>query len=89
MGTMTRADIQAKLQDVFRQVFDDTSIVLQPGTTARDIPAWDSLNQIKIILGCERAFGIRLRPREINALENVDEMVGHLATAVAAQRAGA
>jgi acyl carrier protein len=85
MGAMTRADIQAKLQDVFRQVFDDASIVLQPGTTARDIPAWDSLNQIKIILGC----GIRLRPREINALENVDEMVGHLATAVAAQRAGA
>ena len=78
MASPTKAEILQKLQQVFRDVFDDDSIVLSPQTTAEDIPGWDSLAQVKIILGCERAFAIRLRPREINALENVDEMTEHL-----------
>jgi acyl carrier protein len=88
MTVMTRDDVFARLQGVFRDVFDDESIVLRPTTTAADVPGWDSLNQIKIIISCERALGIRLKPREINALENVDEMVDHLmATLLAAGRA--
>ncbi|MDX6502310.1 MAG: acyl carrier protein [Blastocatellia bacterium] len=88
MSAMTRDDVFAQLQGVFRDVFDDEAIVLRPNTTAADIPGWDSLNQIKIIISCERALGVRLKPREINALENVDEMVDHLmATLRAAKRA--
>jgi acyl carrier protein len=83
---MTKPEILKKLENVFREVFDDDSITLKPETTASDIPEWDSLNQIKIILACERAFKIRLRPREINALENVDEMVEHLLKAVSSQQ---
>jgi acyl carrier protein len=75
---MTREEVFERLQGVFRDVFDDDAIVLRPNTTAADIPGWDSLNQIKIIISCERALGIRLKPREINALENVDDMVDHL-----------
>jgi acyl carrier protein len=82
MSVMTRQDVFARLQTVFCDVFDDGSITLRPGTTAADIPGWDSLNQIKIIISCERALGIRLKPREINALENVDEMVDHLMEAL-------
>jgi acyl carrier protein len=78
MAGPTKAEILQKLQQVFRDVFDDDSIVLSPQTKADDIPGWDSLAQVKIILGCERVFAIRLRPREINVLENVDEMTEHL-----------
>ena len=38
------------LTDIFRTVFDDTSIDLSKNTTSADIEEWDSLNQIKIIL---------------------------------------
>ncbi len=86
MNQISKAEILARLQRVFRQVFDDESIILKPETTASDIPDWDSLNQIKIILECEREFKIRLRPREINALENVDEMVEHLVKALSRQQ---
>jgi acyl carrier protein len=78
MAGPTKAEILQKLQQVFCDVFDDDSIVLSPQTKADDIPGWDSLAQVKIILGCERVFAIRLRPREINVLENVDEMTEHL-----------
>jgi acyl carrier protein len=75
---MNRDEVFNRMQDVFRDVFDDDSIVLRPQTTSADVPGWDSLAQIKIIISCEQALGVRLKPREINALENVDEMVDHL-----------
>jgi acyl carrier protein len=82
MTTLSKSDIYGKLQDVFRSVFDDESLELKPQMTSSDINGWDSLNQIKIIIACENAFGIRLKPRELNALENVDEMVDHLLHAI-------
>jgi acyl carrier protein len=83
MSEMTRSEVQGKLQEVFRSVFNDDSIVLSDKTAAQDIPGWDSLQQIKIILGCEKKLGIRLRARDINGLENVGEMTDHLLAAVA------
>jgi acyl carrier protein len=82
MADMTRAEVQLKLQEVFRAVFNDDSLVLTDKTTAADVEGWDSLQQIKIILGCEKALGIRLRARDINALENIGEMTDHLFAAV-------
>jgi acyl carrier protein len=83
MSEISRGDVQSKLQEVFRSVFNDNSIVLSDKTTAEDISGWDSLQQIKIILGCEKKLGIRLRARDINGLENVGEMTDHLMAAVA------
>ncbi len=82
MDALTKADIYKQLESIFRTVFGDDSIKLRPEMTANDIAGWDSLNQIKIIISCEKAFGVRLKPRELNAVENVDEMVDHLMTAI-------
>jgi len=82
MSEMTRAEVQGRLQEVFRSVFNDDSIVLSDQTAAQDVPGWDSLQQIKIILGCEKKLGIRLRARDINGLENVGEMTDHLVAAL-------
>lgn len=79
---MTADDILAKLTEVFRDVFDEDALVLTRETTAEDIDEWDSLNQIKLILACEKAFAIKLKPRDINTLANVGEMVDHLAKVV-------
>lgn len=79
---MTADDILAKLTEVFRDVFDEDALVLTRDTTAEDIEEWDSLNQIKLILACEKAFAIKLKPRDINTLANVGEMVDHLARVI-------
>ena len=75
---MTPDDILEKLTDVFRDIFDDDTLTLTRETMAQNIEEWDSLNQIKLILGCEKEFEIRLKPRPINALQNIGEMVDHL-----------
>tara|TARA_B110000977_G_C10987317_1_gene458453 strand:- start:436 stop:678 length:243 start_codon:yes stop_codon:yes gene_type:complete len=75
---MTHDQILEALNKVFCNIFDDKDMVLDRETTANDIEEWDSLNQIKIILACEEAFNLRLKPREISALDNIGGMVDHL-----------
>lgn len=78
MSELTRSDVLVGLQEVFRSVFNDEHIVLTDTTTAADIEGWDSLQQIKVILACERKFKIKLRARDVNGLDNVGSMVDHL-----------
>ena len=41
---MTREQVYERLNQVFREVFDDDSIEVNDSTVANDIPEWDSLN---------------------------------------------
>ena len=41
--------IYARLNKVFRDVFDDDSITVNPKTIANDIEDWDSLEHITLI----------------------------------------
>jgi acyl carrier protein len=64
-----------RLQNVFRQVFDDDEIVICPETTAADIEAWDSINHVNLVLAVEREFKVRLSTSGIAGLKNVGELV--------------
>jgi len=80
--TMEKEDILEVLTEVFQEVFDDDSLILNRETIADDIEEWDSLNQIKLIVESERAFNVRLKSRDINILENIGEMVDHLSKVI-------
>lgn len=75
---MSREDVRLRLQGIFQKIFDDDSIELSDATTADDIEEWDSLNQIKIILAAEEAFGHTLNARKIGTFDNVGEMIDYL-----------
>jgi acyl carrier protein len=68
-------DAMDRLQAVFRDVFNDDALVLRPEMSAADIPGWDSLSNVLLIIAIETTFRIRLKPREINALSNVGDMM--------------
>lgn len=72
---MTRAEIYKKLNDVFREVFDDDEIVVTDDTTANDIEDWDSLEHINLIVAIEHEFRIKFNIGEVNSMKNVGEMV--------------
>ena len=80
---MTQAEIMSKLTLIFQNVFDDDTLELSRSTTAEDIEEWDSLNQIKIILAAQTAFGVKLPASQINKLKNVGEMVDLLKKSLA------
>ena len=77
---MTNDEIIQDLNEIFREVLDDDSISLTPASTAADIPAWDSMNHITIVVEAERRFGIKVRTAEIEELRNVGDFVALIAS---------
>ena len=72
---MTKDDILQLLTEIFRDVFDDESIVVSSQLTASDVPGWDSLTNIRLILTVEKTFGIQFSASEIGKLQNVGDLV--------------
>lgn len=84
---MNEPEIQQKLTETFREVFDDDSIVLRPDLTAKDIDGWDSLTHVRLMLSIERTLGIRFSSLEITGLKTVGDLMrlAALKTAAAAR----
>lgn len=71
---MTTEQAMERLTAIFREVFDDDSIVLTPETTAADIEDWDSLEHINLIAAVEKAFRMRFTVKEVSGMKHVGEM---------------
>ncbi len=67
-------EIYERLNEVFRDFFDDEDIELDEETTADDIDDWDSLNHITLMAAVEDEFGIRFTMGEVSGMKNVGEM---------------
>ena len=72
---MLQDEIRSRLQDVFRDVFDDDSIDIFDAMTAEDLTEWDSLSHITLVLAVEKEFAVRLNAAEVGRLANVGEMI--------------
>lgn len=72
---MTRDEAYERLNSVFRDVFDDESIVVHDETTAEDIEDWDSFEHINLIVAVENEFGITIPMGKTLTMKNVGEMV--------------
>jgi acyl carrier protein len=82
-GRHQLTDTWERLQVVFRDIFDDDSIVLREDMTAADVKNWDSLNHIDLIVAIEREFKVKFTTAEVTTLKNV----GQLAALVDKKRA--
>ena len=71
--------IYERLNKVFRNVFEDDSIVVTPKTTENDIENWDSLEHMTLIAAVEREFKMKFKMGEIASMNNVGEMAGIVA----------
>lgn len=76
-------DVMERLQDVFREVFDDDALEICDETVASDVSEWDSLNHVKLVVAIEESFGVQFSNREIAGWENVGDMRRALAAKLA------
>lgn len=76
---MTREAIFEKLNEIFRDYFDDESICLTDETTADDIEDWDSLEHINLIVTIEKEFGMKFSMGEVTTMKNVGAMADIIA----------
>lgn len=72
---MNDQDIITRLNDVFRDVFDDDSLSVNENTTSADIEDWDSIEHINLISAVEDEFSMQFRMREVSGMKNVGEMI--------------
>ncbi|MDD5657246.1 MAG: acyl carrier protein [Elusimicrobia bacterium] len=66
-------ELHNQVRDIYRRVFDREELEISDETAAKDIPDWDSLAQINLIVAAEEAFRVRFQTAEIRALKNVGE----------------
>ena len=66
-------DTTERLQEVFRDVFDDDEIVITKDTTADDIESWDSLTHVQLIVAVEKEFSVKFSTVEVMKVKNVGE----------------
>ena len=72
---MERTEIMTQVQEIFRTVLKNESVVLSDETTAEDVPGWDSLTHVELIATIEKHFGIRFSIREMLSWKTVGKMV--------------
>lgn len=72
------AELESKLNTVFRQVFRQPSVAVRRDMVAADVPGWDSISHAEMIAAVEDAFGTKFKLKEITKWKNVGDMVDTL-----------
>jgi acyl carrier protein len=72
---MTKAEIMGSLEKLIGEVLEVDEISLTSETTADDVPGWDSVAHVNILVTIEATFGIRFDASEISSLSSVGVLV--------------
>ena len=65
----------SRLTPIFRDVFNDDTLEVSESMTAADVPTWDSISNIDMIIAVEKAFGVKFSIKEFRNLKNVSELL--------------
>jgi len=75
---MYREQIIREMQAIFDELFLD-QVTLAPELTAKEVPEWDSLMQINILVAIEQHFKVRFRMGEVETTSNIGEFADLIA----------
>ena len=77
---MSDEAILETVTELLREVFDDPVLHVTKQTSAKDVPGWDSMKQVMILLAVEEKFDIQLSTREMDRLRDVGDLVAAIAS---------
>jgi acyl carrier protein len=66
--------VSDKLKDIILSELDLKDFPMEDKTTAADVPGWDSINHINIILAVEKAYQIKFKGIEMMKVQNLNDM---------------
>jgi len=73
-----RDDFIERVQNVFREVFENDTLAIFNEMQAKDVKGWDSLAHVNLIMALEDSFQVRFTTREVMGFQNVGEMLACL-----------
>ena len=71
---MAGNDIVARMNKIFREVFDNPTIEIFDGMTSSDVVGWDSFSHINLITSLEIEFDIEFTQQEAFGFKTVGEL---------------
>jgi acyl carrier protein len=71
---MDRQAIISRLKTIFEDVMD-VDVEITPELSAKDVPEWDSLTHVRLIVTVERQFKVRFAAAEVSALKNTGDLI--------------
>ena len=77
--------IDRRLQQIFREAFDDDKLTLTDSLSPETTPQWDSLAHVKLMMGCEEEFGVKFTIEETLESTSVGKLKSVLASKVVAR----
>ena len=66
------------LLTIFREVLENDDIELTESTIAADVPEWDSLNHIYLVVAIEKQFEIKFTTHQIQSWQCVGDVLNEL-----------
>ena len=72
--------IDQRLQQIFREAFENDKLTLTDNLSPETMPAWDSLGHVKLIMGCEEEFGVKFTIEETVESTSVGKLKAVLAS---------
>jgi acyl carrier protein len=72
---MTRHQLLVIIRDILADILDNESLQLTEASTAEDVPDWDSINQVKLLIGLENELNFRFYSPEVEGLKNVGVLI--------------
>jgi len=71
---VTRDEVIARIEPIFRDLFDEYDGPVVASLTAADVEQWDSLANVQLMVMVERAFGARFSTNDVIDLGNLGEL---------------
>lgn len=75
---MQHAEILIGLNEIFQDVMENESILINEETTANDVAEWNSLTNIELIVAVEKKYAIRFTSTDIESWRSVGDMVNSI-----------
>ena len=69
-----------RLQQIFREAFENDKLTLSDNLSPENTAAWDSLAHVKIMMGCEEEFGVKFSIDETVESTSVGKLKSVLAS---------
>ncbi len=68
-------DFEETMNLIFKDVFSLRDFVLNNAMTAQDVPGWDSINHIRLVLKIESTFKVKFTIKEIQSFDSVGSLL--------------
>ena len=68
-------DIKTRLMAIIAETFEMDADAVNENAGMDNVPEWDSLNQLKLVLSLEEEFGIFIKPEDIVLLQDFKSII--------------